>query len=176
MLWLDSMKMKGINLQTQALLTIADTDSIMNILHSIDNRSYSNVATTPHANSNNINTLTNIGGVNTSSNNNLSSNNSGNSLASLALAHMNTTDQNKNNSSQPMQRKSLVMQSNNLPTLLANKLSTSQSNTSLAATVMNTTKQQLGNSRLYSFIDAADPTKSFLDLSLILDEPVEEVI
>jgi hypothetical protein len=31
------------------------------------------------------------------------------------------------------------------------------------------------NSRLSNFIELTDPTKSFLDLSLMLDEPVEEV-
>lgn len=31
------------------------------------------------------------------------------------------------------------------------------------------------SSRLSNFLDTIDPTKSFLDLSLILDEPVEEV-
>ena len=31
------------------------------------------------------------------------------------------------------------------------------------------------NNRLYTFIEAADPTQSFIDLSLQLDEPVEEV-
>ena len=34
----------------------------------------------------------------------------------------------------------------------------------------------LTNSRLYAFIEAADPTQSFFDLSLVLDEPVEEVL
>ena len=32
------------------------------------------------------------------------------------------------------------------------------------------------NSRLYTFIASADPTLSFIDLSLLLDEPVEELI
>ncbi len=33
----------------------------------------------------------------------------------------------------------------------------------------------LSSSRLQALIEAADPTKSFLDISLLLDEPVEEV-
>lgn len=32
------------------------------------------------------------------------------------------------------------------------------------------------NNRLYTFVEAADPTQSFIDLSLQLDEPVEELI
>lgn len=39
----------------------------------------------------------------------------------------------------------------------------------------NTGNKQLTKSRLYSFIEAADPTQCFLDLSMMLDEPVEEV-
>ena len=35
--------------------------------------------------------------------------------------------------------------------------------------------KQLTKSRLYTFIEAADPTQCFLDLSMMLDEPVEEV-
>ena len=35
--------------------------------------------------------------------------------------------------------------------------------------------RMLTSSRLYAFLDAADPTQSFLDLSMTLDEPVEEV-
>lgn len=37
-------------------------------------------------------------------------------------------------------------------------------------------KAPSNNSRLSNFMEAIDPTKSFLDLSLLLDEPVEEVI
>lgn len=37
------------------------------------------------------------------------------------------------------------------------------------------TGKYLTNSRLFSFVEAADPTQSFLDLSIKLDEPVEEV-
>lgn len=39
----------------------------------------------------------------------------------------------------------------------------------------NAGNKQLTKSRLYSFIEAADPTQCFLDLSMMLDEPVEEV-
>jgi hypothetical protein len=33
----------------------------------------------------------------------------------------------------------------------------------------------ISSSRLWNFVEACDPTKSFLDLSLLVDEPVEEV-
>jgi hypothetical protein len=40
---------------------------------------------------------------------------------------------------------------------------------------LNSHRISSNNSRLSNFVELADPTKSFLDLSLMLDEPVEEV-
>jgi len=43
-------------------------------------------------------------------------------------------------------------------------------------TAASSAGKYLTNSRLYAFIEAADPTQSFFDLSLVLDEPVEELV
>lgn len=108
----DAAKIKGFNLNTQTMLTIADTDTIMNILQSVDSSNFSIVASLSDS------SLSMFGGVDFGG--------EGSSSGDLAsLKH----------------------------------------------------QQQLRNSsRLVSILEAADPTQSFLDLSLTLDEPVEEVI
>jgi len=102
----DYAKIKGINLNTQTMLKIADTDTIMNILYSLDNTAF-------------------------------------NLLNS-------------------------VSESSNLD-LFAESGADAQVNAQHHLRVLT-------SNRLCTVIEAADPTQSFLDLSLALDEPVEEVI
>ncbi len=102
----DYAKIKGINLNTQTMLKIADTDTIMNILYSLDNTAF-------------------------------------NLLNS-------------------------VSESSNLD-LFAESGGDAQVNAQHHLRVLT-------SNRLCTVIEAADPTQSFLDLSLALDEPVEEVI
>lgn len=101
----DYAKIKGINLNTQTMLKIADTDTIMNILYSLDNTAF-------------------------------------NLLNS-------------------------VSESSNLD-LFAESGGDAQVNAQHHLRVLT-------SNRLCTVIEAADPTQSFLDLSLALDEPVEEV-
>lgn len=108
----DTAKMKGFNLNTQTMLTIADTDTIMNILQSLDSSNFSIMANLSDS------SLNMFGGGE-------SAGDSSSSGDLQSLKHL----------------------------------------------------QQLRNSsRLVSILEAADPTQSFLDLSLTLDEPVEEVL
>lgn len=105
----DYAKIKGINLNTQTMLKIADTDTIMNILYSLDNTAFGLMGS--NSESSNLNAHADVGGSDSQLNN-----------------HMNAQ---------------------HLRVLTSN--------------------------RLYTVIEAADPTSSFLDISLALDEPVEEV-
>lgn len=116
---LEYVKIKGINLNTQTMLTIADTDSIINVLQSLDRSSNISTAATTIGSSSNGN-----------SNNDLQGGGGG------GLKQLQQQVDCHNHQHQ---------------------------------------LKKLSNSRLYTFIDAADPTLSFLDLSLVLDEPVEEV-
>jgi hypothetical protein len=102
----DSAKLKGINLNSQTMLKIADTDRIMNILHSLDSSSFSVLSG-----------LSDSGG-------------SGLTSAAGSSADLES---------------------------------------------MRHQLRALSSSRLQALIEASDPTKSFLDISLLLDEPVEEV-
>lgn len=100
----DPNKVKGINLSTQTMLKIADSDTIMNVLHSLDSTTFN---------------------------------------------------------------------------LIVAAAEGSEVNSAASSCVdLEAMKHQMrihSSSRLYSFIEASDPTVSFLDLSLKLDEPVEEV-
>lgn len=110
----ESAKMKGFNLNTQTLLTIADTDTIMNILQSLDSCNFSLVANLSETSLNAFGSGGGGGGDGDSS-----------SSGDLqGLKHL---------------------------------------------------QQQRISTRLVAILEAADPTQSFLDLSLALDEPVEEV-
>lgn len=108
----DYAKIKGINLNTQTMLKIADTDTIMNILYSLDNTAFGLMGSSSE--SSNLNLYPELGG----------------SDAHLSAQNV-----------QNVQHHLRLLTSN----------------------------------RLYTVIEAADPTSSFLDLSLALDEPVEEV-
>jgi hypothetical protein len=102
----DAAKMKGINLNTQTMLKIADSDTIMNVLHNLDSTTFNVIVT----------------------------------QAEISEANSATN--------------------------------------SMADFQSQAIRQQMrihSSSRLFNFIDASDPTQSFLDLSLTLDEPVEEV-
>jgi hypothetical protein len=101
----DSAKLKGINLNSQTMLKIADTDRIMSILHSLDSSTFSVL--------------------------------SGMSDGGSGL--------------------------------------TSAAGSSADLESMRHQLRALSSSRLQALIEASDPTKSFLDISLLLDEPVEEV-
>ena len=116
----DSAKLKGINLNTQTMLKIADSDSIMNILNSLD--------------------VTNVMSL-------IGSSSEGSGLNALEAFGLGSSSESRNGSN--------LQQSEEQQQQL-------------------TIKQQ-SNGRLFTFIEAADPTQSFLDLSLLLDEPVEEV-
>ena len=106
----DYAKIKGINLNTQTMLKIADTDTIMNILYSVDTSAFS----------------------------------LGNSVSESSGLNV-------------------------FPEL------SQQSQQSELQHNAHHHLRVLTSHRLYTVIDAADPTQSFLDLSLALDEPVEEV-
>ena len=101
-------KMKGINLNSQTMLRIADCDTIINILHTLDTNVFCLVTA--------------------------------NSESSGLNSHTNTA-----------------------------------TNSATDLVGMKNQIRMLTSSRLYAFLDAADPTQSFLDLSMTLDEPVEEV-
>lgn len=105
-------KMKGINLNSQTMLRIADSDTIINILHTLDTNVFCLV--TANSESSGLNNHTN--------------------------SHTNTA-----------------------------------TNSATDLVGMKNQIRMLTSSRLYAFLDAADPTQSFLDLSMTLDEPVEEV-
>ena len=134
--------LKGINLSTQTVLIMADTESIIDLLHSLD-RSYAYLRATSSTN--------NISATTTNNNNN------------------NTTISNNNTGGY-----------NNSSSLLPN--STNLGNSYLDQAMIRIHQHGVtplslrgGNSRLFAFIEAANPTRSFLDLSQALDEPVEEV-
>lgn len=121
--------LKGINLSTQTVLIMADTESIIDLLHSLD-RSYAYLRATSS-------TIT-ISATTTNNNTTISNNIAG--------------GYNHSSSSSSLPNSMRIHQHGVTPLSLRG-----------------------GNSRLFAFIEAANPTRSFLDLSQALDEPVEEV-
>jgi hypothetical protein len=137
--------LKGINLSTQTVLIMADTESIIDLLHSLD-RSYAYLrATSPTTN---ISATTTTNNNNNNNNTTISNNNSGGYTHSSSSLP-NSTNLGNSYLDQAMMR---IHQHGVTPLSLRG-----------------------GNSRLFAFIEAANPTRSFLDLSQALDEPVEEV-
>ena len=133
--------LKGINLSTQTVLIMADTESIIDLLHSLD-RSYAYLRATSSTN--------NISATTTNNNNTtISNNNSGGYNNNSSSLLPNNTNLGNSYLDQAMIR---IHQHGVTPLSLRG-----------------------GNSRLFAFIEAANPTRSFLDLSQALDEPVEEV-
>ena len=138
--------LKGINLSTQTVLIMADTESIIDLLHSLD-RSYAYLRATS--------STTNISATTTTTTNNNNNNNT-------TISNNNSGGYNNSSSSLP----------NN--TNLGNSY-LDQAMIRIHQHGVTPLSLRGGNSRLFAFIEAANPTRSFLDLSQALDEPVEEV-
>ena len=138
--------LKGINLSTQTVLIMADTESIIDLLHSLD-RSYAYLRAT--SSTTNISATTTTTTNNNNNNNTTISNNNSGGYYNSSSSLPNNTNLGNSYLDQAMIR---IHQHGVTPLSLRG-----------------------GNSRLFAFIEAANPTRSFLDLSQALDEPVEEV-
>ena len=143
--------LKGINLSTQTVLIMADTESIIDLLHSLD-RSYAYLRATSST----------ITGTSTTTNSSSSSSN-------------NNNNNNNNIGGYNHSSSSLPTSMNNSTTNLFGNSYLDQAMLRIHQHGVTPLSLRGGNSRLFAFIEAANPTKSFLDLSQALDEPVEEV-
>ncbi|KAJ1442333.1 hypothetical protein B484DRAFT_414811 [Ochromonadaceae sp. CCMP2298] len=187
-----SIRVKGINLNTHTMLTIADSECIMNVLHSLDRSSISEAAvggigawaglgtgsaTGASAGAGagashglfNFSSSSGAGGVGVT----IRAQNTNRSAASLAglvssSSGASLTSLGEGTSNAPKQPSPQQAQ--------AQARAQAQAHAQAQAQAQAQRQKQLSNSRLYSFLAAADPTQSFLDLALMLDEPVEELI
>jgi hypothetical protein len=170
----DPVKVKGINLNAQTMLKVADTDAIMNILASLDVQSAG--IELPHSDAHFYPVPTAgsaaaavgagamgaaMGVVGLSSASSSSFCSAGSSGPSSPIpAPSNGGNGGSGGMRAPSSSAALALQRQH----------------SIEAQLLKEQIHRRNRGRLFNFVQAADPTQSFLDLSLALDEPVEEVI
>lgn len=150
----DTGKIKGVNLNTQTFLAAADSETVLFLLSQLDSS-----AVARH---------------------------SASSTTTTALTEEHKPMKERRNSSKD-NLKDLEILKSSLEThdkrvqgegndLVFQTRSGSSSGAGQGKGSVNPVSNPLVNSRLHQFLEAADPTASFLDLSLDLDEPVEELV